>query len=116
MTTAQEANFTVTLTPAPTVTVLLNYTTRDGTATAASGAYTLTSGVLTFAPGETVKQVIVPVNLPLAPGSAAELFYLDVTWPSGSVNTITRSPGICNLPGNTTTPLPSVSISSPSVV
>jgi chitinase len=113
---AKEAVFVVTLTPAPTVAVTLNYTTRDGTAVAPTN-YTTRSGVLNFAIGEASKEVTVPVFLPLPVGSPDELFYLDVTWPTGSANTISRSPGICTLPGTATPPsLPSVSISNPTVV
>ena len=113
---AQEAVFVVTLSAAPTAPLTLNYATVDGTATAASGAYTATSGVLTFAIGETTKNVVVPVNLPLPAGTPSELFTLAITWPSGSINTIARSPGICTLPGTPAVPgTPSVSISSPSV-
>ena len=110
---AQEAVFVITLTPAPTTAVSLNYTTRDGTATVAAGNYTLTSGVLVFAPGVASQNVVVPVNLPLPVGDPSEMFYLDITWPSGSVNTISRGEGICTLPG--TAGLPTVSISNPTV-
>lgn len=112
---AKEAVFVVTLTPTPTEAVTLNYATRDGTATAASGAYTAKSGVLSFAAGEATKQVTVPVNLPLPVGTPDELFYLDVAWPSGSTNTITRGSGICTLPGTTTPTLPVVSVSNVTV-
>ena len=41
--------------------VKVNYTTTDGTATAAEGDYSSTSGTLTFAPGETSQTVSVAV-------------------------------------------------------
>lgn len=112
---AKEAVFVVTLDPAPAEAVTLNYATRDGTATAASGVYTPKSGVLSFAAGETSKEVVVPVNLPLPPGTPDELFYLDVSWPGNSENTVARSPGICVLPGTTAPTLPVVSVSNVTV-
>ena len=53
-------DFAVTLAPARTVAVTVEYATADGTATAGSD-YTATSGTLTFAAGETQKTVAVPV-------------------------------------------------------
>ena len=52
--------FTVSLSAAATETITVNYATANGTATAGSD-YVATSGLLTFAPGETVKTVAVPV-------------------------------------------------------
>ena len=43
-------------------TVTVNFTTADGTATAADGDYVPTSGTLTFNPGETLKTVPVTIN------------------------------------------------------
>ena len=53
-------DFEVTLNRAASGTVTVDYTTADGTATAGAD-YTATSGMLTFAPGETAKTVNVPV-------------------------------------------------------
>ncbi len=55
------AAFTVTLTPESGFTVTVNYATADGTATAGDD-YTGASGVLTFDPGETSKQIDVTVT------------------------------------------------------
>ena len=55
------AVFTVTLTESSGRPVTVDYTTSDGTAVAPSD-YSETSGKLTFAPGETSKQVNVPVK------------------------------------------------------
>ena len=52
--------FTVTLDPASSEQVTVDYATSDGTAAAGSD-YTATSGTLTFAAGETSKTVSVPV-------------------------------------------------------
>ena len=53
-------DFVVTLAPAATFQVTVDYATNDGTATAGSD-YTETSGTLTFAVGDTAKTVSVPV-------------------------------------------------------
>lgn len=52
--------FTVTLSPASSQTVTVNYATANGTATAGSD-YTATSSTLTFTPGQTSQQVYVPI-------------------------------------------------------
>ena len=54
------ASFTVTLSPASGQTVTVNFATADGSALAGVD-YTLSSGSLSFAPGETTKTVNVPV-------------------------------------------------------
>ena len=54
-------DFVVTLDPAATATVTVDYATADGTATAGSD-YTATSGTLTFQPGDTSKTVSVPIT------------------------------------------------------
>jgi Ca2+-binding RTX toxin-like protein len=59
---AATATFTVTLTPASGRTVSVNFSTVDGTATAANGDYVSNTGTLTFSPGETVKVITVLVN------------------------------------------------------
>ncbi len=55
------AIFNVTLSGKIETPVSVRYTTRDGTATAASGDYRDLSGVLNFAPGETLKRVQVEI-------------------------------------------------------
>jgi hypothetical protein len=55
------ASFTVTLDRPSTAPVSLNYATLDGTAHAADSDYRAASGVLSFAPGERVKTVLVQV-------------------------------------------------------
>ena len=54
-------DFVVTLDPAATATVTVDYATADDTATAGSD-YTATSGTLTFQPGDTEKTVSVPIT------------------------------------------------------
>jgi len=54
------AVFTITLAPASPNTVTVNYGTVDGTAHAPTD-YTTTTGAATFSPGQTTKQVTVPI-------------------------------------------------------
>ena len=55
------ADFTLRLTTGAILPVTVSYATQDGTATAGSD-YTATSGTVTFAPGEFVKTVSVPIS------------------------------------------------------
>lgn len=55
------AVFTVTLSPASSQTVTVNYVTVAGTATA-NNDYTTTSGQLTFTPSQTTRTILVPIN------------------------------------------------------
>jgi ribosomal protein L35AE/L33A len=57
---AQNATFTVTLSPAAAQAVTVTFATADGSALAGSD-YTATSGTLTFDPGVTSRTVIVPI-------------------------------------------------------
>jgi hypothetical protein len=54
--------FNVTLSHASSDTVSVDYTTNDGTATAADADYVAASGAVTFDPGQTAKTVDVTVN------------------------------------------------------
>ncbi len=74
-------DFVVTLGRASSSTVTVDYATSDGTATAGSD-YTATSGTLTFAAGETLKTVSVPV-LDDAHDEGEETFALTLSNPSG---------------------------------
>jgi hypothetical protein len=75
--------FSVTLTPASLTPVTVPYTTSAGTA--ASGVdYTSTSGVLTFAPGETIQIVRVPVVGDINPEEDETLF-VTLSNPGGGV-------------------------------
>ncbi|HEX8311981.1 MAG TPA: Calx-beta domain-containing protein, partial [Chthoniobacteraceae bacterium] len=56
-----EAVFVVTLSGQLTRAVTVNYGTQDGTATVADGDYLARNGTLTFAAGETSKEIRVPV-------------------------------------------------------
>jgi hypothetical protein len=54
--------FTVSLSRASKQTVSVNYTTADGTATAADNDFAPTTGTLRFAPGQTTETIRVLVN------------------------------------------------------
>ncbi|OJW20486.1 MAG: hypothetical protein BGO49_04560 [Planctomycetales bacterium 71-10] len=71
--------FTVKLVVASTSTVQVSYATQDRTAQAGSD-YVATSGTLTFAPGETVKSVAVPL-VPDAIPESNEAFVLNLSNP-----------------------------------
>jgi len=74
--------FTVSLSAASASPVSVNYATLNGTALAGTD-YTTTTGTLTFAAGETVKLLTVPV-LGDATSEPNETFTLDLTSPSGA--------------------------------
>ena len=76
-------DFAVSLSRAASGAVSVAYATADGTASAGSD-YTARSGALTFAPGETVKTVSVPV-LDDAHDEGAETFMLRLSVASGAV-------------------------------
>jgi hypothetical protein len=63
------ANFAITLSAAADIPVNVSYSTVNGSVTAASGAFSATSGSLVFAPGVTSRQVAVNVNGTTTPGT-----------------------------------------------
>ena len=81
-TASQPLTFTVNLSAASSSAVTVNYATANGTATAGSD-YTATSGVLTFAAGETSKTVAVSV-LGDTVVESNETFTLNLSNPSGA--------------------------------
>ncbi|HNT25312.1 MAG TPA: Calx-beta domain-containing protein [Anaerolineales bacterium] len=87
VTEGETAVFTITLQPASSIAVTVAYTTTDsdGPDTATSGAdYTPLDGVLTFAPGETVKTVgVQTLTDTLFEGD--EVFYLELGGPQNAV-------------------------------
>ncbi len=78
-----DAVFNVTLSGEATFPVTVAYASQDGTATAASGDYGSVGGVLTFAPGETLKRVTVDVfgDTRVEP---SETFFVDLSNPDGA--------------------------------
>ena len=77
------AIFTVTLSPASSQTVTVNYATANGTATVGHATTSPTSGTLTFTPGQTSKTITVTVNgdTTVEPN---ETFVVDLSSPSGA--------------------------------
>jgi hypothetical protein len=57
--TSSQFLFVATLSAASGQTILVPFTTADGTATVADGDYQATSGILTFSPGSTVQRITV---------------------------------------------------------
>lgn len=90
---APGAVFTVSLSSTSTVPVTVNYATANGTATA-GGDYTAVTGTLTFAPGQTVQSVVVPI-LNDAAGETTEAFTLTLSNPAGA--TITDGVGAATI-------------------
>ena len=84
-----DATFTVSLSPAAAVPVTVAYATADGSA-AAPADYTATAGTLTFAPGETAKEVRVAVT-PDDAVERSERFHLDLSNPvNAHLSEVTR--------------------------
>ncbi len=75
--------FLVTLAPASTGTVTVQYATQDGTAVAPAD-YTSTSGTLTFAPGQTEKQTALVPIVDDDEEDSGETFTLVLSNPAGS--------------------------------
>lgn len=93
-------DFVVRLTSASTFPVTVDYGTADGSATAASGAYTPAYGTLTFSPGTTSQTVPVTVNSELS-GAATQYMVLNLSNPSAGVG-FARSSGTGTIGGPTT--------------
>ncbi|MEQ1828256.1 MAG: SBBP repeat-containing protein [Pirellula sp.] len=93
------AQFTVSLSDGGSQTVTVNYGTFDGTATSGSDYQSL-SGILTFAPGETSKTVVVPVYGDLVL-EANETFFVDLSSPSNAL--IADSRGVATIRDDDTT-------------
>jgi hypothetical protein len=74
-------DFTVTLSPASSQTVTVNYATADGTAVSGSD-YTATNGTLTFAAGETSKSI--PVRVHARDFGDNRTFYVRLSNPSNA--------------------------------
>ena len=79
----RNAESSVSLTPASTQAVSVNFATADGTATAGSD-YVANSGTLVFAPGETQKTVVVTVNSDTTV-EFSETIIVSLSAPSGAV-------------------------------
>ncbi len=78
----RNATFVVTLTPAGTKTVTVNYSTSNGSAVAGTD-YTATTGTLTFSPGVTSQSVNVAIT-PITSSTPDRSFYLSLASPVAS--------------------------------
>jgi len=87
------AVFTVGLSQASTQAVTVRYVTANATATAGSD-YTAVSGTLTFAPGETLRSISVPVLRDLV-GESTETFSVQLSSATGG--TLTRAAGLATI-------------------
>ena len=101
--------FNVLLNAASSTAITVNYATSDSTATTGSGDYTAVSGMLTFNPGETAKQITVPVQSD-ATYEADETFTMTLSAPVGA--SIAQGVAIGTILNDD--PLPVLSIDSPS--
>ena len=125
------ATFTVSLSTASGKPITVDYATADGTATVTDNDYQPRSGTLTFAPGQTVKTISVPVigdnrdeddetffvnltnpvNASIAVAQGIGTIIDDDNPPTLSINNVTQAEGT----GGTTTPFEfTVSLSNPS--
>ena len=105
---ARSAVFLVRLSKASNQPVTVNYATASGTATAGSD-FTPVSGTITFAPGQTVAQVIVPVRDNI-PGGDQEQFNLVLSNPGNA--TLANNMALCVFPKTSLTTQPVVSVNS----
>jgi hypothetical protein len=102
--------FTVTLSSASATPVTVNYATADGTATVADNDYQAVSNTLTFAPGETSKQITVPV-VGDSKVEGDETFFVNLTNPSGA--TIADAQGMATVKNDDTAAVvPGISINN----
>jgi len=80
-------------------TTSVNFATSDGTAIAGSD-YTATSGTLTFAPGESSKNISIPIINDNLFENANETFNLTLSGPTGAAVLITPSSGTITISDN----------------
>ncbi len=102
------ATFTVTLSAAVDAPVSVDFSTADGTATAADKDYTAATGTVTFAPNETSQTISITVNgdTQVEPD---EDFFVNLSNPTNA--TIADSQGIGTITNDDSTDLPTLSIS-----
>jgi len=103
------AVFNVTLSAASAQTVTVNFATADGTALSGSD-YSANFGTLTFAPGETIKSIAVPIfgDTRLQPDKT---FFMNLSNSTGAA--IIKAQGVGTILTNN--PLPAISISDVAV-
>lgn len=94
-------SFQVRLSAASSQTVTVNYATADGTAVSGTD-YTSTSGVLTFNPGETSKDVNVRVYGTTSSSTVTRVFYVRLTNPTNASISDSEGTGTIDYRGTTT--------------
>ncbi|HKB19631.1 MAG TPA: Calx-beta domain-containing protein, partial [Gaiellaceae bacterium] len=104
-----DATFTISLSAPSGQAVSVDYATADGTATAPAD-YTAANGTLTFAPGQTTKQVTVQIKSDLL-DEANETYFVNLT--NASNATISDAQGLGTITDND--PLPALSINDVTV-
>ncbi len=92
-----------------TSTVTVNYTTANGSAIAGTD-YTTTSGTLTFGPGQTAQNIVVPI-IDRSGAAASRSFSVNLSSPTNSV--ITNGTGVVTIGASGGTPVSSPNISAP---
>lgn len=97
------AVFAVTLSAAVAGEVAVNYATADGTAVAGND-YVAASGVVTFAPGETARNIVVAVNSGTLPEGGSRNFTMRLSAPSGA--NLGDAVATCIIRGTTVPPAP----------
>ena len=113
--TTQTATFTISLSTASAQTVTVRYATANGTAVAPADYTAVALTTVTFAPGETTKQVAVTVNGD-ALDEVDETFQVQLSAPAAGTPmnaTIQDAAGIATIPDDD--PLPALSVSDPTV-
>ena len=103
---SRSAVFLVKLSKVSKLPVSINFATVAGTAVAPSD-FTSVSGTITFAPGQTIAQVIVPVRNNI-PGWSEESFKLVLSNPANA--NLRNAIGECVLPGVPVDSQPVISI------
>jgi chitinase len=109
--TTQDATFTILLSAPSTQPVTVRYATNSGTAVAPADYAAVVLTTVTFAPGETSKQVSVTVNGD-ALDEVDETFTVQLSSPTGG--TILDPSGTATIPDDD--PLPALSVSDPTVI
>ena len=107
----RSAVFIVTLSRASTKTITLGYATAPGTAVAPHD-FTAATGTLTFPPGQTTRQIMIPVRDALT-GTADEQFTVVLSNPQNA--TIADNTGVCVIPGLAAPALPIATINNVTV-
>lgn len=102
------AQFTVTLKPAITSTVTVNYATADNTATAESDYVAISATPITFSPGDTSKTIEVTINSDQLYEGADETFLVNLLQAMGNAR-IVDNQGVATITEDDS--LPSVTLS-----